>query len=275
MRQRTIREEVRIEGIGIHTGERSRVVLHPSEENTGVLFYRNGTYIPANPENVVGTFLSTDLGSGSEVVKTVEHLLATLHILKITNVVVEVIGGCEIPIMDGSAYAFYTKLKDLVVEQEEEIEPVEPSETFRVNFGEAWIEVSPSESFEVTYEGVFKGFVGNQSFTFRGNPEDVVLARTFCFDEDIELIKNKGLGKGGSLENTLVIGRNGVYNREGLRYEDEPARHKVLDLIGDLYLLGAPFKGRVVSHRGGHTLNYMLVREIYKRSKSGLWSLRG
>ncbi len=274
MRQRTIKDTLRIDGIGIHTGERSEILLHPAEENTGVVFYRNRTLIQAVPENVVGTFLSTDLGSGSEVVKTVEHLLATLHLLGVTNLVVEVVGGCEIPIMDGSAYVFYKEMKDLVVEQDEEVDPVSPEETFRVRSGEAWIEVSPCDCLEITYEGVFKGYMGEQRFTFRGNAKDVVLARTFCFDEDIEFIRSRGLGKGGSLDNTLVIGRNGVYNREGLRYEDEPARHKVLDLIGDLYLLGAPFKGRVVSHRGGHTLNYMAVREIYKRSKSGLRSLR-
>ncbi|MDQ7082286.1 MAG: UDP-3-O-acyl-N-acetylglucosamine deacetylase [Aquificota bacterium] len=275
MRQRTIKDKVRIEGIGIHTGERTRITLHPADENTGVRFLRKGVYIPASPEHVVGTFLSTDLGCGSVTVKTVEHLLATLHLLRITNTVIEVEGGCEIPIMDGSAYAFYSELKGLVVDQTEETEPFSVADKIRVSSGKASIEAEPCPCFEITYEGAFKGCLGEQRFTFRGNAEDVILARTFCFDEDIEFIRSKGLGRGGSLDNTLVIGRNGVYNREGLRYENEPARHKVLDLIGDLYLLGAPFRGRVVSRGGGHTLNYMFVKKIHRASKLGLGSLRG
>jgi UDP-3-O-[3-hydroxymyristoyl] N-acetylglucosamine deacetylase len=274
MKQRSVKDTLRIEGVGIHTGERSRIVLHPAEENTGILFLKGGTYIPASPDYVVGTFLSTDLGNGSRVVKTVEHLLATLHLLKVTNLVIEVELGSEIPIMDGSAYTFYKEIKDLVVEQTEEIEPFSVDRRVKVESGGASIEASPCSCFEITYEGVFKGYLGKRSYTFRGNARDVVLARTFCFDEDIEFIRKKGLGKGGSLENTLVIGRNGVYNRGGLRYEDEPVRHKVLDLIGDLYLLGAPFRGRVVSRRGGHTLNYVFVKELHRISKLGLGSLR-
>lgn len=275
MRQRSLKETLTIEGIGIHTGERTKIIIHPAEENTGIVFLRRGTYIPADPDHVVGTFLSTDLGKGSEIVKTVEHLLATLHLLRVTNAVIEVIGGCEIPIMDGSAYVFYKEMKSLVREQAEEIEPFTVEDKLRVESGEAFIEADPCSCLEITYEGFFKGYLGRRRFTFRGNAKDVVLARTFCFDEDIEFIKSKGLGKGGSLENTLVIGKNGVYNRGGLRYEDEPVRHKVLDIIGDLYLLGAPFRGRVVSHRGGHTLNYMFVKKLYRRSKLGLGSLRG
>ena len=275
MRQRTIKDTVSIEGIGIHTGEKARITLHPAEENTGILFFRKGVKIPASPEYVVGTFLSTDLGYGPVTVRTVEHLLATLHLLRITNLVVEVEGGCEIPIMDGSAYAFYRELKDLVVDQTEYVEPFSVTEKVKVYSGKASIEAEPCPCFEITYEGVFKGCLGEQRFTFKGKAEDVILARTFCFDEDIEFIRSRGFGRGGSLENTLVIGRNGVYNREGLRYENEPARHKVLDLIGDLYLLGVPFRGRVVSRRGGHTLNYMLVKKIYRTSKLGLGGFRG
>ncbi len=267
MKQRTILEDVVLEGVGIHTGEFARVILRPEPEDHGIFFYRSGVRIPLSPEHVVNTFHSTDLGSEGVVVKTVEHLLSVLHLLRITNLTVEVIEGEEIPILDGSGYEFYKKLKALVTDQSEEVQPfrLPEGEEVEVRHGNTRLVAKSCPCFEITYEGEFPNFIGSRKFTFRGNAMEVVLARTFCFDHEIEYIKKNGLGKGGSLENTLVLGRDGVYNRSGLRYEDEPVRHKVLDLIGDLYLLGVPFKGKVISYRGGHFINYQLVRELYKR----------
>jgi UDP-3-O-[3-hydroxymyristoyl] N-acetylglucosamine deacetylase len=136
----------------------------------------------------------------------------------------------------------------------------------RVERGDAYIVALPCSCFEITYEGEFRSFFGRQKYTFRGNVRDIILARTFCFDHEIELIRKNGLGKGGSLENTLVIGREKIYNRGGLRYQDEPVRHKVFDLIGDLYLLGASVRGKFISHKGGHSLNFELVKVLHREA---------
>ncbi len=265
MKQRTIKERLEFTGIGIHSGEKAKIVLHPEPENTGIAFYREGVRIAVSPANVVNTFHSTDLGSEGVVVRTVEHLLATLHLLGISNLTVEVIGGSEIPIMDGSGYFFYRELKGKVVKQSEDAEVFRIDEEVRVSRGDSYIVALPCSCFEITYEGEFRDYLGRQRYTFKGNVRDIVLARTFCFDHEIELIKKNGLGKGGSLENTLVIGRDGIYNRGGLRYQDEPVRHKVFDLVGDLYLLGASVRGKFISYKGGHTLNYELVKALYSR----------
>ncbi len=268
MMQRSLREKIEFEGVGIHTGERAKLILHPEEENSGITFYRNGYRIPLSPDSVVNTFHSTDLGLNGTVVKTVEHLLATFHLLGITNLTVEVVGGCEIPIMDGSGYPFYRGLKDRVIVQSEKIEPFCVEEEITVRRGESFVRAEPAQSLEVTYEGVFREPFGRRSFTFRGNVKDIILARTFCFDHEIELIRKRGLGRGGSLENTLVIGSRKAYNRGGFRYEDEPVRHKILDLIGDLFLLGVPVLGRFFSYRGGHTTNVELIRILHRRFAS-------
>jgi len=262
MRQRTIEEKMVFEGVGIHTGERSKVVLHPEPENTGIRFYSKKTYVPALPEFVVNTFHSTDLGRDGVVVKTVEHLMAALHLLGISNLTVEV-EGSEVPILDGSAYLYYEELKGRVVKQTEEVPVLRIEEPISVRRGDAYIKAFPCSCFEVTYEGEFDTYFGRQRYTFRGRVRDIILARTFCFEHEIEFIRRNGLGKGGSLENTLVIGKEGVYNEGGLRYQDEPVRHKVLDLVGDLYLLGMSVRGKFISYKGGHSLNFQLVKTLY------------
>ncbi|RUM27854.1 MAG: UDP-3-O-[3-hydroxymyristoyl] N-acetylglucosamine deacetylase [Aquifex sp.] len=268
VREKTIGETLSFEGIGIHTGEKTRIVLHPEEEGKGVRFYKEGIFIPANYRFVVNTNHSTDLGREGVVIKTVEHLLAVLHLLEITNLTVEV-KGPEIPILDGSGQEFYEVLKDSTVYQNREIEYFEIKDTVEILNGKAYVKAEPSESLEITYEGEFNNFLGKQSFTFlEGNEEEIVLARTFCFDWEIEYIKKAGLGKGGSLENTLVLGKEKVYNPDGLRFKDEPVRHKVFDIVGDLYLLGKPVKGKIYSFRGGHSLNYKLVKKLAEIEKS-------
>ncbi len=266
MKQRTIKERLEFEGVGIHSGERAKIILHPEGEDSGVAFFKEGVKIPAKVDYVVNTFHSTDLGKDGVVVKTVEHLLATLHLLGISNLTVEVIGGDEIPIMDGSGYYFYRKLKDKVVKQNADAEVLQIQEEVVVRRGDAYIEAKPCSCFEITYEGEFQTYFGRQKYTFRGNVRDIILARTFCFEHEIEFIRKNGLGKGGSLENTLVIGKEKIYNRGGLRYQDEPVRHKVFDLIGDLYLLGASVRGKFLSHKGGHSLNFQLVKALYKKA---------
>ncbi|GAB6065441.1 UDP-3-O-acyl-N-acetylglucosamine deacetylase [Aquifex pyrophilus] len=268
VKEKTLKEEVSFEGVGIHTGEKSKVILFPEEEGTGIRFFKEGVFIPASYEFVVNTNHSTDLGREGKVIKTVEHILSVLHLLGVTNLTIEVKGE-EIPIMDGSGWEFYKVLKNLTLEQDKEAEIFKVEEMVEVFKENSYIRAMPSEELEITYEGEFNNFLGRREFTFRrGREEDIVLARTFCFDWEIEFIKKAGLGKGGSLENTLVMGKEKVYNPDGLRYEDEPVRHKVFDILGDLYLLGKPFVGRVYSFRGGHSINYELVKRLAEFEKS-------
>jgi len=262
MRQKTLKETVSFEGIGIHTGKKTKVLLHPEEENKGLRFYKEGTYIPVHYRYVVNTDHSTDLGKDGKVIKTVEHLLASLHLLGITNLTVEVFGE-ELPILDGSGYLYYRELKHLIEPQKAELKPFFVSKPVEVRLNGRFIKAEPCSCLEVSYEGEFKNFLGRQKYTFKGeDPEEIVFARTFCFDWEIEHIRKSGLGKGGDLSNTLVLGKERVYNAGGMRYSEEPVRHKVFDLVGDLYLLGRPVKGRFFSYKGGHALNYQLVREL-------------
>ena len=265
LKERTLKEKISFEGIGIHTGEKCKVILHPEEEGKGINFYKKGIKIPLSWKYVVNTIHSTDIGKGGEVIKTVEHLLASLHLLYITNLTIEVI-GIEIPTLDGSAYIFYRELKEILKEQEKEIEFFEVQGEILVKEGDKFIKAEPSDSLEITYEGEFKNFLGNISYTYNGNPEEIVRARTFCYEWEVENIRKMGLGKGGSLSNTLVLCKDGVLNPEGLIYPDEPVRHKALDLIGDIYLLGKPVKGKFYSYKGGHSLNFKLLKEICMRS---------
>ena len=264
VRHKTISETVEFKGTGIHTGEPAHIRLHPAEEDRGIIFLKNGVYIPASPEFVVNTSHSIDLKKQDSLVKTIEHMMATLHLLGITNLLIEVVEGNEIPILDGSGYLFYLELKDKIIEQSSGVEPFKVYEPVKIKMGSSYIEAMPCSCFEITYEGEFETYLGRQRYTFNGNIKDIIKARTFCFDHEIDVIKSKGLGRGGSLKNTLVIGKEGIYNEGGLRYEDEHVRHKVLDLIGDIYLLGAPFQGKIKSYKGGHSLNYKLVKELMK-----------
>ncbi len=261
MKRKTVKEKVSFEGKGIHTGEKTKVEIYPSE-GEGIVFIKDSVEIKLSPEAVVNTSFSTDIGKEGVVIKTVEHLLAVFHLLGITDAIVEV-KGSEIPIMDGSGYIFYKVLKDKIRVLEKSIEPLKIRKRIVIRKNDAILIAEPHEKLNITYEGDFNGYLGRQKFTFKGNAKDIILARTFCFEEDIPLIKKLGLGRGGSLENTLVIGHSKILNKGGMRYKEEPVRHKILDLVGDLYLLGRPVKGRFYSFKGGHTLNYLLVKEIF------------
>ncbi|MGC8852421.1 MAG: UDP-3-O-acyl-N-acetylglucosamine deacetylase [Hydrogenobacter sp.] len=272
MNQGTIKEKVLFEGIGIHSGEYSRIVLHPEEENTGIRFLRWGVYIPAKPEFVVNTDHSTDLGKEGVFVKTVEHLMAVLYMLGVDNITVEFLEGFEVPILDGSGYYFYKALKDKVVSLSVPAPILEISSSFEVRNSVGYIKALPYEGFSVAYMGSIKGFFEERLVEFRGNIRDVVFARTFCYDYELEHLLKKGLAKGGSLKNALLLGMGFVYNEGGMRSEDEPLRHKLLDLIGDLALVGKRIKGRIVSYKGGHTLNYLFVKVLSSISETSLAS---
>ncbi|WP_448588414.1 UDP-3-O-acyl-N-acetylglucosamine deacetylase [Thermocrinis sp.] len=262
MYQATIRRSVEFEGIGLHTGQFCRLRLHP-EDNKGIRFIIRGEYIPANYRYVVNTKNSTDLGKGSVGIKTVEHLMAVLYMLGIDNLVIEVLEGCEVPAMDGSGYLFYKRLKGLVQKLDKEKEFIQIKDPLVIRNCTAKIEALPSDHFSAEYVGSIEGLLKDHRAKYKGNAKGLVFARTFCYDYQVEALRKAGLAKGGSLKNAVVLGKNGnVYNTEGLRCKDEPIRHKLLDLIGDLSLLGKGIKGRIVSYHGGHSLNYEFVKSL-------------
>ena len=268
MKQKTILKEVEFEGIGIHSGEVSRIVLRPEGENTGIRFLVKGTYIPANYRYVQGTDHATVLGKDGIKVSTVEHLLAVLYMLSVDNLTIEFIKGQEVPILDGSGYYFYKTLKNLTLEFEEKASFFEIKEPFEVKNCKGYIQVQPYEGFCASYRGYVKGILEEGIAHYCGNAKGVVFARTFCYDRDVELLLQNGLAKGGSLKNAVVIGDGFVYNPEGMRSKDEPIRHKLLDLIGDISLLGFRLKGKVFSYLGGHKLNYEFVKSLAESSLS-------
>ncbi|MFN3813516.1 MAG: UDP-3-O-acyl-N-acetylglucosamine deacetylase [Aquificaceae bacterium] len=262
MRQGTIVEEIFFEGIGIHSGLSSKVVLHPERENTGIRFLKDGVIVPARIEFVINTDHSTDLGKKGVLIKTVEHLMAVLYMLGVDNLTVELIEGFELPILDGSGYGFYKLLKDRVLLLNEERQNIELKERIQVKNCSAYIQAVPYDTFSASYTGSVKGFFENRTVKFKGNIKDVVHARTFCYDYEVEHLFKRGLARGGSLKNAVVLGNGFVYNKGGLRSHDEPLRHKLLDLIGDIALLGKIIKGHVMSYMGGHGLNYEFLKHL-------------
>lgn len=262
MKQKTLLKEVEFEGVGIHSGEVSRIVLRPERENTGIRFLIKGTYIPASYKYVLGTDHATLLGKDGAVVSTVEHLLAVLYMLEIDNLTVEFLKGYEVPILDGSGYYFYKVLRNQVIELQAQARIIELKESFEVRNCRGYIRAEPYDRFCAFYKGYVKGILEEGTARYCGNAKEVVFARTFCYEEDVKVLLEKGLAKGGSLKNAVVIGKGYVLNPEGLRSKDEPIRHKLLDLLGDLSLLGVRLKGMVFSYLGGHSLNYEFVRQF-------------
>jgi len=265
--QRTIKNELEIKGIGLHTGEKTSIKLIPAKENEGINFIKNGVIIPAKIEYAKKFDYSTSLSKDGETVNTVEHLMAALYFTGIDNIYIELKGN-EIPILDGSAYPFVKAIKKAGIKSlsEEKIYSVITRE-IEVRENDKYIKGIPSDIFKVTYHAVYNNeIIGNRKFTYISTEKDsfinVYKARTYCFFEEVEYLKKMGLAKGGSLENAVVFKDNQILNPEGLRFEDEPVRHKVLDLIGDLYLLGNPLIGEVYSYKGGHKLNAEFVRKL-------------
>ncbi len=269
--QATIKKSFSIEGIGVHTGTKAKVTILPAEPDSGIKFRfaetckRNGINIPdmsATVENVKGTLHGTTLSNGKQEVKTCEHLLSALYGLGVDNAIIE-IKGTEIPALDGSSLPI-TKLIE-VSPQNSKSKAIELKECVFVKSNDASIFIAPSEEFKITFiiDYPYPG-INTQYKCFPITPEiyreQIAGARTYAFTEWIDELQEKGLIRGGSLKNSVVIGPDGPLNP--LRYEDEQVRHKILDLIGDLSLLGTRLNGWVFAVKAGHTLNIELVRRI-------------
>jgi len=267
--QRTVAKRVTCTGVGLHSGKPASLTLAPAPADAGITFVRMdlGVEIPARNEHVQDTMLSTTIGVGQARVATVEHVLAALSGMGIDNCRVEV-EGPEIPILDGSAAPFTALVQEagvktlkaarrmLVIEK-----PVE------IRDGDKLARLEPADGFVVDFRADFNHpLITNQPLRLAVNERtferEVARARTFCFRRDIERMQAAGLAKGGSLENAIVVDEFAILNPEGLRFPDEFVRHKVLDAIGDLALIGMPVVGALVAVKSGHAMNQALVRKV-------------
>lgn len=275
--QCTIENEVTISGIGIHTGKHAEVRFKPAGVDEGIIFVRvdlpDSPSIPANIDYVTGVTRGTTLEKGTAKVQTVEHLLAALYGLGIDNLIVE-INAEELPVGDGSAYD-YTKIliKARIKKQKKKKEYYKPEEVISFKRGKTELVVIPSDKFSISSTIHYDDQVlGSQFFNIDINPDSyrkaISCARTYCFENEIEDIKDWGLGKGGTFENTIVISKDGVKNTK-LRFKDEFVRHKILDLLGDLYLLGRPLKADVLAIRSGHASNIELTKKLKENYLKG------
>ena len=278
MTQTTISQSIECTGIGLHSGKTVRLGLRPASENTGIVFHVKTPggirEISPRPDIVTDTGLATTLGSGDTRVSTVEHLLATIRGLGIDNIHVDAEGG-EIPIMDGSAAPFVMLLGKVGI-----IRQNAPRKVLRIKKPVSFardgksIEAFPHDGFAVEYSINFSHqLIGTQKIRLELTPRtfsQVARARTFGFLREVEYLHSKGLALGGSLDNAIVLDECSILNKEGLRFDDEFVRHKVLDFIGDMAMLDRPLQGRFVVSCSGHALNNEFLRTITANAQTYL-----
>ena len=272
LKQRTLSSKIKASGVGLHTGKKISLTLKPAPTNSGISFIR--TDIKAEPiraslENVFDTRLSTTLSNSHVKISTVEHLLSALAGLGIDNADIE-LDGPEVPIMDGSARPFVFMIQSAgIQEQNDSKKFIKIKKTIEVKEDEKWAKIEPFEGFKVAFTIDFNHPAFNESsqsseidFSSVSYLSQVSRARTFGFAKDIELLRRNNLALGGSVNNAIVIDDYKVINEEGVRFQDEFVKHKILDAIGDLYLLGHGLIGSFSAYKSGHHLNNLLLREL-------------
>jgi UDP-3-O-[3-hydroxymyristoyl] N-acetylglucosamine deacetylase len=277
LKQRTLKTTIRTTGVGLHTGARVELVLRPAPPDTGVVFHRvdlgRPVDLPAAATLVGDTRLSSTLKVGDVSVSTVEHVMSALAGLGIDNLHIDV-AGPEIPIMDGSAGPFVFLLQSAgIVEQDAPKRFLRVTAPVEVRDGDKWARFDPHHGFKLDFTIDFPHPVfGSENrhviidFADHSYIKEVARARTFGFMQDVEAMRSMGLALGGSLQNAVVLDETRVLNTEGLRYENEFVKHKVLDAIGDLYLLGHPLIGQYTAYKSGHALNNALARALLARA---------
>ncbi len=273
VKQRTLKTIVQATGVGLHTGEKVFLTLRPAAANSGIVFrrvdYPRPIDIPAEAHSVHDTRLSTCLEANGARVATVEHLMSALAGLGIDNAIVE-LSSSELPIMDGSAGTFIFLIQSAgIIEQSAAKKFIRIKKTVEVKDGDKWVRFDPFEGYKLSFTINFSHPViantkqsvtvdlGTQSYV-----KEVSRARTFGFMQEVEYMRSQGLGLGGSLDNAIVMDEYRVINPDGLRFEDEFVKHKMLDAIGDLYLLGHPLIGAFSGYKSGHALNNALCRAL-------------
>ena len=278
LNQKTIKSDIKISGVGLHSGLHANLTIKPAAPNTGILFKRtdvkhNNIVIP-NLFNVNNAVLCTTISNEYEVsVSTIEHLMGALYGMGIDNAFIE-IDNKEVPILDGSAKLFVEKitntgieisnapikiikiLKKIVFRDEKKSISIEPSK------------ISLDIDFELKYKNELIGNQRNSIKVYESDLTDIYNSRTFCLYEDVEKLKKMGLAKGGSLENAIVVKENKILNEEGLRNEKEFVNHKILDCMGDLYLAGYKIIGKIICSQGGHKLTNQLLRKVFENKEN-------
>ena len=271
--QRTIKGRVALEGVGLHSGERTRVELCPAPPDTGVVFISRGITIKASCGNISDTAWATSLEKDGVKVGTIEHLLAALAALRVDNAYIE-IEGPEVPVMDGSALPFVKAIKGVGMEiQKTPRRYIKIVKEITVHDGDKSASVLPATSSRLTARVDFgHPAISDRSLTVDLDPRtferELAPSRTFGFLKDADMLMKAGLAKGATLDNAVVVGDDGVLNPGGLRFPDEFVRHKMLDMVGDLSLLEMPLIGHIVGDKSGHALNRLLVHEILTRPES-------
>ncbi len=273
LKQRTLKNTIRATGVGLHTGRKVLMALRPAPANSGITFRRTDLDepmdIPARAENVGETTLGTTLVRDGVKVSTIEHLLSALAGLGIDNIIIELSSG-EVPIMDGSAGPFVFLLQSAGIEEQNAAKRfVRIRKSVKVEDGDKWARFDPYDGFKVNFEiefdhPVFKrrSQVASMDFSTTTFLREVSRARTFGFMRDLEYMRSHNLALGGNLDNAIVLDDYRILNEDGLRYEDEFVKHKILDAIGDLYLLGHSLIGEFSAYKSGHGLNNRLLRTL-------------
>jgi len=276
--QRTLRRAISCAGIGLHSGRKVTLSLKPAPAHSGIRFRRSdlgGVEVPAQVHHVGGINYATGLSRDAVRVDTVEHLLAALVSLGVDNAVVE-LNSPEVPIMDGSAAPFVYLIQEAGVKRLDAPRSyLKVHRPMSLTRGDKRIAIYPSDHFKVTYSIAFDHpLLRHQSRTIRLTPDafidEIAPARTFTFLKEVEMLRQQGLALGGSLENAIVVGDTGVLNN-ALRFDDEFVRHKILDVIGDMALIGYPLIGHLVAHRGGHALHTAFAAQVLEQSDA--WTL--
>ncbi|MEW6053948.1 MAG: UDP-3-O-acyl-N-acetylglucosamine deacetylase [Nitrospirota bacterium] len=276
--QRTLKQEIKFEGIGLHTGRYSKVCLKPAPRDTGIIFVRidKDLAIKASIGSVTDTAFATTLGLNGTRVKTVEHVLAALAGLGIDNVYIE-LNGTEIPILDGSSLELTSLILNAGIAKQSKKRPyIRITHPVALTDGNAEIAVFPYHGRRITYRIHFNHhLLGEQQLSLDLTEESFTLeiapARTFGFLKDVEYLKANGFARGGSFDNAIILGETGILNATGLRFKDEFVRHKILDLIGDFSLIGYPIYGHVIANKSGHTTNLKFLKKLLTHSEC--WEL--
>ncbi len=273
--QHTLKKTITFSGIGLHSAKDVRMELRPAAPDTGIVFFRKTpggvVEIPALTDYVVDTSLATTIGRDGVTVGTVEHLMAALAGLGVDNAQVH-IDGPEVPAMDGSAAPFVRAIKTAGLKVQKRARRfIKVVDTITVAHGDSVITLEPSSEFKVSsYIEFDHPLIASQAYSNKLNSnifrKHIAKARTFGLLKDVERLQANGFAKGGSLANAVVVGEDAILNEGGLRFDDEFVRHKVLDLVGDLYLLGAPIVANVEARKSGHALHHALRRELLSRS---------
>jgi len=269
IQQRTLNHSIRCSGIGLHSGKKIELILHPADVNTGIVFIRSdlGVEIKGHVDSVVDTRLCTTIGQAGAKIATIEHIMSALAGLGVDNARIEV-NGAEIPVMDGSASPFIFLIQCAgIVEQPQAKKVLRILKRVAIKDGNKSCALYPSSGFRVSYlldypHPLLSNCKVSFDFSRQGYAREVSRARTFGFIHEVEALQKAGLALGGSMDNAVVLDKYGVLNSGGLRYADECARHKVLDTVGDLFLAGYPLVGAFEGERSGHAMNCEIVRSL-------------